>query len=258
MTKIVFLGTGGGRTAVVKQVRRTGGFRISSKSAEIQVDPGPGALVATHKAKLDPLTLDAIIVSHNHVDHFNDAMIMIEGMTHFTRKKRGIIIGSKRSLEKSPDDEPGVHKYHQNLVQEVYVAQFGKRKKFKTEKGEFEIEIIEMKHAEPTTFGFRLFIDEKIIGYITDTLYREEFEEAFIGCDMLIVNCIKPESDGYDGHITSNDLIKILPKIKPKTCIITHLGMKMLNGVAQKEAKRIQKITKVKTISAKDFMEVEF
>jgi phosphoribosyl 1,2-cyclic phosphodiesterase len=106
MTKVIFLGTGGGRMAVVKQLRRTGGFRIVSKSLDIHVDPGPGALVATHEAELDPLELDCVLVTHNHVDHFSDAMVMIEGMTHFTRKKRGIIIASKKSLTVSEEDEP--------------------------------------------------------------------------------------------------------------------------------------------------------
>lgn len=257
MTKVIFLGTGGGRMAVVKQIRRTGGFRIISKSLGMHVDPGPGALVATHEAKLDPLELDCVLVTHNHVDHFSDAMVMIEGMTHFTRKRRGIIIGSKRTLTISDDDEPGVHKYHQKLAEELYIAKFGEKKKFKTERGEFQIQIIEMDHSERSTFGFKLFVDKVVIGYITDTLYREEFEKEFSGCDLLIVNCIKPEPDGFDAHITSNDLIKLLPKIKPKTCIITHLGTKMIGEIAKNEAKRIQKETKVKTISAEDFMEVE-
>jgi ribonuclease BN (tRNA processing enzyme) len=257
MTKVIFLGTGGGRMAVVKQLRRTGGFRIVSKSLDIHVDPGPGALVATHEAKLDPLELDCVLVTHNHVDHFSDAMVMIEGMTHFTRKKRGIIIASKKSLTVSEEDEPGIHNYHQKLAQEVYVAKFKERKKFKTEKGEFEIEIIEMNHSEKSTFGFKLFVDGVVIGHITDTLYREEFEDDFLGCDLLIVNCIKPESDGFDAHITSNDLIKLLPKIKPKKCVITHLGTKMVGDIAKNEARRIQKETKIKTISAEDFMEIE-
>ena len=81
--EIVFLGTGGGRFVLVKQLRWTGGFRINSPSANIHVDPGPGALTHSHSLKQDPLKLDAIIVTHYHIDHCSDAAVLIEGMTDY-------------------------------------------------------------------------------------------------------------------------------------------------------------------------------
>jgi len=96
--ELVFLGTGGGRINLIKQTRGTGGFRINSNSANIHVDPGPGALVHSVREKQDPLSLDCVLVTHNHIDHSTDAMALIEGMTHYGQKKRGINIGISNTI----------------------------------------------------------------------------------------------------------------------------------------------------------------
>jgi len=51
----------------------------------------------------------------------------------------------------------------------------------------------------------------------------------------------------------SADKAKILiERAKPKLAILQHLGMKMLFGVAEREAKWIEQETGIKTVAAKD------
>lgn len=252
--EIVFLGTGGGRINLIKQVRGTGGFRINSRTANIHIDPGPGALVASLKHKQDPLKLDAVIVTHNHVDHVSDAEVLVEAMTGYALKKRGVLIGSKRTVEGDKNGDKGISTWHQSKAGAVYSAEVGEKKMFKTEKGQFEIEIIRMKHDESTAFGFRLWMDGVVLGHVSDTDYIEGLEESFKGCDCLVVNCIKPEADKYHGHLKVSEVIKIVKSAKPKVCIITHMGMKMLRLGASSQAARIEKETGVKTIAARDGM----
>ena len=83
--EIIFLGTGGGGKPL-KQIRLTGGFRINSKSANIHVDPGPGALINSINANQNLFDLDVVIVSHTHIDHSNDAGLLIEAMSDHALK----------------------------------------------------------------------------------------------------------------------------------------------------------------------------
>jgi ribonuclease BN (tRNA processing enzyme) len=250
--EIIFLGTGGGRVNLIKQWRATGGFRINSTSANIHVDPGPGALLQSIKYKQDVLKLDCIIVTHFHIDHCNDAAVLIEAMTHYALKKRGILIGSKYTINGDANGDRAISKYHLSKPAVVYAAQFGERKKFKTEKGEFEIEIIKTKHDEPTAFGFKLWIDANVIGYTGDTEYSTEIAKKFSGCDYLIVNCLKPTSDGIPDHLKTADVIEMLKIAKPKFAILSHMGVKILHAGPEKEAALIEKETGVPCVAARD------
>jgi phosphoribosyl 1,2-cyclic phosphodiesterase len=253
MVEIVFIGTGGGRINLLLQLRGTGGFRINSKSANIHVDPGPGALVNSIRFKQKPLKLDALIVTHPHIDHCNDANVMIEGISRHALKKRGILIVSKNTIR---GGNRMITSYHQGKIEEIYEAKEGKKKKFKTKKGEFEIEITKAKHDLEDAFGFKLFIDGKTIGYTGDTEYYNGIGRRYEDCDYLVVNCMKPAEDPYSGHMTTDDVIRLLKEAKPGLAVITHMGMKMLRAGPKKEAEKITKKSGVKTVAAYDGMKV--
>lgn len=254
--EIVFLGTGGGRVNLLQQKRWTGGFRING-SMNIHVDPGPGALVRSIQTGQNPMKLDAIIVTHLHVDHCSDANVLIEAMTHYTLKKYGLVIGSKNSIEGDANGDRAISTYHLSKVKEIYSAKWGEKKKFSGPKGEFEIEITKSKHEEQTCFGFKLSIDGITVGYTSDSEYFEGLYEQYKGCDWLISNTMKPHIDNYKGHLTSDETIELLRIVRPKMCILTHMGMKMLKVGPEIEAARIEKESGVRTIAAKDAMVIK-
>lgn len=254
--ELIFLGTGGGRINLLRQIRGTGGFRINSNSANIHVDPGPGALLHSLKLSLDVHKLDAVIVTHNHIDHLNDAALLMEAMAKSATRKGGILIGSDEIVHGDERGDKGITTYHQDLVDQTYAAKWGEKKTFKTKKGRFDIEIIETKHDEPTCFGFKLGVDGVVIGYTSDTQYYPGIGENYAGCDYLILNCLKPSRDKYPGHMTIDDVAEVVRIAKPKLAIISHMGMKLITGDPAGEAKKIEKATGIACIAARDGMRI--
>ena len=247
--EIVFLGSGGGRFITITQFRSTGGFFISADK-RIHVDPGPGALIRSWRYKLDPRKLEAIFISHRHVDHCNDTEVMVEGMTIGVTKKRGILIASKSVIEGDETHTPAISKYHLNSLEKVYRAVPGDEIFL----GEDKMTITPTIHSDPTTIGFRLEAKEGIISYIPDTEYFDEMREIYSGSRIIIASVTRPKDMKIPYHMTTEDAVYMLKKMeeKPELFVISHVGMKMHFANPYKEAQFIQNVTGIKTIVAKE------
>src|SRR5512136_2507474 len=119
MSFIKFIGTAGARFVVTKQLRSSGGVWMSVGETNLYIDPGPGALVRclSSRPKLEPSTLNGILLTHKHLDHSGDVNVMIEAMTEGGFKKRGVLFAPRDALE----EDPVVLRYVREYVERVEV-----------------------------------------------------------------------------------------------------------------------------------------
>ena len=253
--QIVFLGTGGGRVNLLMQERATGGFRING-SLSIHVDPGPGALISGNKFGQKAADVQLLIVTHNHIDHVNDAGLIVEAMSEYALKKKGWLVASESVIIGDEDGDKGISNYHLNKLENHIVAKIGEPIEVKIGKASCRIIPAPVRHEDTTGFGFVLEMDGKKIGYTSDTEYFDGISQHYAGCDALIVNNIKSTQDGLKGHMHSAVTEKLLSEAKPKLAIITHMGMSLLRAGPEKEAEKIAKASGVKAIAAKDGMKL--
>jgi phosphoribosyl 1,2-cyclic phosphodiesterase len=252
--ELFFLGSGGGRFATITQKRRTGGIRFLSKNLNIHLDPGPGALIYSIDSGLNPQKIKGILISHRHPDHYTDAEILVEAMTHGMLKKRGIIAAPSNILIGNNESGPAISKYHQNMIKEVITIKPGVDFKI----GNAKILITETRHSDPETVGFRLEIPEVgAIGYTADTEYFEGIEENFKGVRILILSIMRPTGSPWRGHMTPKEAAKIIDDVKPEIAIGTHFGMKMIFSGPSHEVKLIENLTGVPVVAAFDGMKLQ-
>ena len=97
MISVLFLGTGGARFVVARQIRASGGMWMRFGQTQIHVDPGPGALVRAlaHVPPCNPRDLDAIVLSHKHLDQSGDVNAMVEAMTSGGFRRRGQLLAQR-------------------------------------------------------------------------------------------------------------------------------------------------------------------
>ena len=249
--KITFLGTGGGRFTVLKQLRASGGWVLEMDNEMLHIDPGPGALVRAKQYGVDLTKLTGVLVSHCHPDHYTDLEMIIEVITNGGTKKRGVFLSNEYVIsgDSSGDFRKIVSDYHLKNLERYEILKPGD----KTNIGGIQVTAVKAKHSEPKTLGF-VFRSSKIIGATSDGEYYEGQEQAFKNCDYLLVNCLRYRTHSWPGHMNSIMAKELIGKARPKLAVLKDFGMQMLKGKAEQEAKWITEQTGVKTIAARDGM----
>jgi ribonuclease BN (tRNA processing enzyme) len=242
MHKITFLGTGGGRFVILTQRRYSGGIWLEFGKINMILDPGPGALIRALQFKKKPNKLDAIFVSHNHLDHYADAEVLIEAMTYGVKKKGGFLVTTPETLAYISD-------YHKEVI-EILTP---KPSELFQVLPELKIKALPT-YLHANALGFKFFTEKGIVTYSSDTAYSEGLIKYYEGSKILILNTIFPYHKEIETHLNTKNALKIVKGVKPEIAVITHFGMQMLNANPDREAKIIEKETKVKTIAAKDGM----
>ena len=253
MVEIIFLGTGGGRFAMMTQKARTGGIRIITEKVNMHVDPGPGALIYSIEQGLNPQKINAILISHSHLDHTNDACLLIEAMTDGGKRKRGILAAAHSVLEGNEICDRMITRYHRQLPEKIIDARVGERFSI----GDLNIEVGRAIHADPDTVGFR-FETQRFgsFGYLPDSEYFEGLSDFFRGVRLLILSVLRPFGQPWKGHMTTDDAARIAEEVKPELLVITHFGMLMIMRSPDREAKIIKEKTGVDAVAAKYGMHI--
>ncbi|MGC9310874.1 MAG: MBL fold metallo-hydrolase, partial [Candidatus Aenigmatarchaeota archaeon] len=183
-----------------------------------------------------------------------DLEMVIEAMTLGAKKKRGVLLANRNIFNGSGEYRRVVSDYHREIIENCYVLKPGDRAEFQGAK----LSATKCAHSEKDCIGFVLDAGGVRLGYTADGCYYEGQEDYFKGCDCLIINCLRPRFSGDYGHMTADKAKLLVEKAKPKMAILQHLGMKMLFGVAEREAAWITKETGLKTVAAKDGQVFEF
>lgn len=249
---IKFLGTAGARIVVSKQLRASGGMWYSLQDFNILVDPGPGCLVRciASRPKMDPMKLDAIILTHRHLDHAADVNVMIEAMTEGGFKKRGTLYSPEDALT----EDPVVFKYVRSYLSRIEIVKEGGRYEL-SDTVSFETPL---KHHHPSeTYGLNFFTPHHTISLIVDTRYFPELLKYYRG-EVLIINVVRYTVDkdmkSWLYHLSMKDVKEIVTALRPKVTILSHFGMTMIKAQPRMVAEQLSRETGLKIIAAGDGM----
>lgn len=230
---IKFLGTAGARFVMIKQLRSSAGIWIKFKSTNIIIDPGPGAIVRCNSSrpKLDPTSLDGVILTHKHLDHSNDVNVMIEAMTEGGFKKRGKLI--------APTDSFGpngvIFSYLEKFSQKTSILKPGK---YTIKDIKFEVPLRNIHSVQ--TYGLKFFLGKEIISFISDTKYFDALIKAYQDSTVLILNVVFAKTRDDYAHLSIEQALYLAKMIKPQKCIFTHFGMGILRSKPHLIEKKIK------------------
>jgi phosphoribosyl 1,2-cyclic phosphodiesterase len=243
--KLTFMGTAGARFMVAKQLAASGGLYLEDGNTRISLDPGPGAIVQYAKRKVDLTKLDAIVVSHRHLDHAGDVNVMVEAMTEGGFSRRGRLFCPSDAL----DDDPVVLKYLRSFPLEV--VRLEPEKEYSVNGVSFTTTPRHVHQVE--TFGFRF---GNRLGWVTDSAYYDGIAEQH-KADVLVIHLVLMQCRAGLPHLCLEDVERIIRDARPKLAIITHFGMTVWRAHPWEVAAELTQRTGVEVKAARDGMSLE-
>jgi len=242
---IRFLGTGGARFTVARQLLASGGAWLNLGGTEILFDPGPGCLVYAIKYGCDPTRLSGIILSHKHLDHSADINVMIEAMTEGGRKKKGTVYAPADAFEDGAVILP-------------YVRSYADKIELLSEGGEYCLGDVTfrtpVRHIhEVETYGFTFRTPGHNISWITDTRLFDGLAMHY-KADLLVINVLCYEHRFPLNHLSLTEAKQIIREIKPRVTLLTHFGVPMWKEKPWEIEDRISDEMGMRVIAARDGM----
>ena len=252
-SKIIFLGTGGGRVVRANQIAATGGFVVQLGEYQIHVDPGPGALVRARQYGIKATKTNIVYVTHNHIDHVSDLNAILDAITLGGIYKKGILISTPTVISGSEKELAWLQPFYKEKLKDCITAKPGDAISI----GELKFTATPTDHDVEENIGMKIDAPGISIGYTSDTTFLPELAEAFKGVTVLIMNVLRPGKDHWKTHFCSEDAIKLINSIHPELAVIQHYGAKMLRSSPIYEAREIQRRTGVRTIAASDGTKID-
>jgi phosphoribosyl 1,2-cyclic phosphodiesterase len=247
-----FLGTGGARWVVAKQIRSSGGFWLQADGTNVHVDPGPGALVRALGAtpRCDPATLDAIVLSHKHLDHAGDVNAMIEAMCQGGWRPRGALCVPRDAVEETL--QPVVFPYARRFVPREMLLEAGGEPFAISETVTLRTGIRLQHPVEVYALHFECAGTR--VSYLPCTRFFEAIAADYRAHapDVMVLNVLRFRDSMDVDHLTYDDARRLIEEIRPGAAIMSHFGTRMLERDPRRLAYDLEDATGVKTYAAYD------
>jgi ribonuclease BN (tRNA processing enzyme) len=205
-------------------------FLLTGSQCRFLIDCGASSLVALKQAGIDPNSIDGIVLSHLHGDHFGGLPFFLLDARHMAKRTRPFFLygpdGLGARLEAAqealfPDSSVGALGFA--ITRRTLVAET------RTEDGRFAVTPYPAAHsAGAPCFSLRIECDGKTVTYSGDTEWSDALARAAHGADLFICECSSYEQP-LKGHLDYRTLRPRLDSIGAKRVLLTHMNPDMLD-----------------------------
>ena len=193
------------------------------------IDCGASSLVAMKLFEVDPSTIDTILLTHLHGDHFGGLPFFILDARYVSRREKPLLVAGPPGLQTRVNEAmevlyPGSSPAEQGFALEFVELSSG----ISTGIGSLVVTPYEVVHPSGApSYALRVECGEKIVSYSGDTEWTEALIPAASGADLFICECnFFEESPG--GHLDYGTLMEHRAELGCRRLVLTHMGEEML------------------------------
>jgi len=223
--EILFLGSGdafgsGGRFQTC--------FHVRAEATQFLIDCGASSLIAMKRFGVDPSSLDIILLSHLHGDHFDGLPFLILD-AQFSRRTRPLVIAGPPGVEARVRDAMEVLFPGSSAVQRKFIVQFAELAEgSETVLGPLSVIPYRVVHPSGApSFALRVTCGGKVIGYSGDTEWTDTLVQAARGADLFICEAYVFEKK-IKYHLDYRTLMDRRTQLGCRRLMLTHMSDDML------------------------------
>jgi ribonuclease BN (tRNA processing enzyme) len=209
-------------------------FLVTGAHGRFLIDCGASSLVALKQAAIDPASIDAVVVSHLHGDHFGGLPFLLLDARLMSKRRKPLLLCGPHGLEerlRAAQETlfPGSSARPLGFALEHRVLDGGTR----CDVGHFAVTPYPAVHeAGAPCYSLRIECEGKVIAYSGDTEWNDQLAAAARGADLFICECSSWERP-LKGHIDYRTLAPklaapIIETLGAKRVILTHMNPDML------------------------------
>ncbi len=217
--KITLLGTG---TSYPDPERVQSGVLVQKHEMSYIIDIGSGTLHRMTEIEFDFLTIDAVFISHFHVDHCSDFLALIQTIW---------LLGYDRPL--NVYGPPPIKEWWRGLSEvalpfykdKIKVIVYEIEKFFSAEFNEIKVTTAPTTHSIHDVRAYRIDSPEGSIVYSADTAPCEEVIELARGAEILLHECNWLDGEHPEGvHTSPSELASVVADARPRKVVLTHVS----------------------------------
>jgi len=197
------------------------GYLVAANGTRVLLDCGPGVLARLREREPWP-TVDAIAISHFHLDHFGDLVPWVWGVKH--RPERG---GVELWLPPGGADVLADHGsrlgYPAMFADTFSVREYAPREPFTA--GELTLYAVPMVHYRIPCHAFRVEADGRTFAYSADTGPTPALVELARDADLFVCEAtLETGADDGDlrGHLSAEEALAAADDAGAKHVVLTH------------------------------------
>jgi ribonuclease BN (tRNA processing enzyme) len=220
--KFIVLGSG---TSVPHPKRSNSAFWLETETGSLLLDCSPSAIHRMAQENLDWVNLDAIWISHFHLDHCGGLAPFLFGTKHApqtqTRKKTLKIFGAKglKNLIEAFDRADRYDLFEQPFPLEVIEVEPMKR--FEILPG-MEADTLKTPHTDESLSIRVRDKNGKTLVFTADTGFEKAFRTFAKNADLFVLECSFFKNKPIKKHLELAEAMYLVRHAKPKRAILAH------------------------------------